>query len=64
MDSTERLQGYVKSDVRTVIEEKRSLMPAYGVDQLNEARSRRPGPLPGHAARSDDRPAVSESVHE
>jgi cytochrome c oxidase cbb3-type subunit III len=36
MDSTERLQGYVKSDVKAVTPEKRSLMPAYGVDQLNE----------------------------
>ena len=37
MDSAERLQGYRKSDVRAVVEEKRSLMPAYGVEQLNEA---------------------------
>ena len=36
MDQTERLQGFVKSDVRTVTAEKRSLMPAYGADQLNE----------------------------
>ena len=36
MDSTERLQGYVKAQVKTVTEEKRSLMPAYSVDQLNE----------------------------
>lgn len=36
MDSTERLQGYVKSQVKAVTEEKRSLMPAYSVDQLNE----------------------------
>jgi cytochrome c oxidase cbb3-type subunit 3 len=37
MDSGERLQGYRKSDVRAVVEEKRSLMPAYGVDLLNES---------------------------
>jgi cytochrome c oxidase cbb3-type subunit 3 len=37
MDSAERLQGYRKSDVRTVVEEKRSLMPAYPLEQLNEA---------------------------
>jgi putative heme-binding domain-containing protein len=37
MDSTERLQGFVKSDVRTVTPEKRSLMPAYGADQLSES---------------------------
>jgi len=36
MDSTERLQGYVKSDVKGVTSEKRSIMPAYSVDQLNE----------------------------
>jgi len=36
MDSSERLQGYVKSDVRTVVEEKRSIMPAYSVEQLSE----------------------------
>ena len=36
MDAGERLQGYVKSDVRSVAGEKRSLMPVYGVDQLNE----------------------------
>jgi putative heme-binding domain-containing protein len=37
MDSTERLQGFVKSDVRAVTAEKRSLMPAFGADQLNES---------------------------
>jgi putative heme-binding domain-containing protein len=36
MDSTERLQGFVKSDVRTVTTETRSLMPVYGTEQLNE----------------------------
>jgi putative heme-binding domain-containing protein len=36
MDSTERLQGFVKSDVRAVEHEKRSLMPVYGVEQLGE----------------------------
>ena len=36
MDSTERLQGFVKSDIRAVVREKRSVMPVYGVDQLNE----------------------------
>jgi putative heme-binding domain-containing protein len=36
MDSAERLQGFVKSEVRNVTVEKRSLMPAYGVEQLNE----------------------------
>jgi mono/diheme cytochrome c family protein len=36
MDTTERLQGFVKSDVKTVTADKRSLMPAYAVDQLSE----------------------------
>jgi putative heme-binding domain-containing protein len=36
MDSSERLQGFVKSTVQTVTHEKRTLMPAYTVDQLNE----------------------------
>ena len=36
MDTTERLQGYVKADVKAVTSEKRSIMPAYSVDQLNE----------------------------
>ena len=36
MDTSERLQGYVKSDVKAVTSEKRSIMPAYGVDQLND----------------------------
>jgi putative heme-binding domain-containing protein len=36
MDSTERLQGFVKSDVKSVTAEKRSLMPPFGPDQLNE----------------------------
>ena len=36
MDTTERLQGYVKSDVKAVTSEKRSLMPVYSIDQLNQ----------------------------
>ena len=36
MDTTERLQGYVKSDVKAVTPEKRSLMPVYSIDQLNQ----------------------------
>jgi cytochrome c oxidase cbb3-type subunit III len=36
MDTTERLQGYVKSDVKAVTSEKRSIMPAYSIDQLND----------------------------
>lgn len=40
MDTGERLQGVVKSEVRTVsavADDKKSLMPAYGIDQLNES---------------------------
>jgi cytochrome c oxidase cbb3-type subunit 3 len=36
MDQSERLQGILKTEGRTVTQEKRSLMPAYGVDQLNQ----------------------------
>jgi hypothetical protein len=36
MDTTERLQGYVKSDVKTVTSEKRSIMPVYSIEQLNQ----------------------------
>lgn len=36
MDSSERLQGFVKSSVQTVTHEKRTLMPVYTVEQLNE----------------------------
>jgi len=36
MDSAERLQGFVKSDARSVVREKRSVMPVYGTEQLNE----------------------------
>jgi mono/diheme cytochrome c family protein len=37
MDSRERIQGYLKDDLRSVTSEKRSLMPAYSTDQLNES---------------------------
>jgi cytochrome c oxidase cbb3-type subunit 3 len=36
MDTSERLQGIAKSDAKTITAEKKSLMPPYGVDQLNE----------------------------
>ena len=61
MDSTERLQGYVKSDVKAVTAEKRSLMPAYGVDQLNEQDLNDLLRYSGHAARQrDDTKAVAD----
>jgi putative heme-binding domain-containing protein len=36
MDVGERLQGYLKADLREVVEETRSLMPDYGADRLND----------------------------
>lgn len=38
MDLRERLQGYLKSSVREVIDDKVSLMPAYGPGQLNDTQ--------------------------
>jgi alcohol dehydrogenase (cytochrome c) len=34
MDTNERLQGHMKSELREIVEEKGSLMPDYGVDKL------------------------------
>jgi putative heme-binding domain-containing protein len=36
MDTTERLRGYRKSDVREVVRETSSLMPSFGVDRLSD----------------------------
>jgi putative heme-binding domain-containing protein len=36
MDTRERIQGYLKSDLQEVIYEKDSLMPIYGTDRLND----------------------------
>jgi cytochrome c oxidase cbb3-type subunit III len=36
MDTRDQLQGYLKSDLREVIEESRSLMPDFGAAQLND----------------------------
>jgi putative heme-binding domain-containing protein len=36
MDTRERIQGYLKSDLQEVIYEKDSLMPIYGPDRLND----------------------------
>jgi putative heme-binding domain-containing protein len=36
MDSRERIQGYEKDSVKTVVDETRSAMPIYGPDRLNE----------------------------
>ncbi len=37
MDLRERIQGYLKADLQDVIDEKGSLMPAFGPSQLNES---------------------------
>jgi putative heme-binding domain-containing protein len=37
MDGRERLQGYLKSDVREVAEGRASAMPVFGVDRLNQS---------------------------
>jgi putative heme-binding domain-containing protein len=37
MDTRERLQGYLKTDLADVIYEKASLMPAFGSDRLNDS---------------------------
>ena len=36
MDTRERIQGYLKSDLQEVIHEKNSLMPTYGTAQLSD----------------------------
>jgi putative heme-binding domain-containing protein len=38
MDMRERLQGYLKSELREVVYEKASLMPPYGPDRLNDSQ--------------------------
>lgn len=37
MDNRERIQGYLRSDVRDVTEGKQSAMPVFGPDRLNES---------------------------
>jgi putative heme-binding domain-containing protein len=37
MDGRERIQGYLKSDVREVVDGKASAMPVFGSDRLNES---------------------------
>jgi putative heme-binding domain-containing protein len=38
MDTRERIQGYLKSSLQEVIDEKASLMPEYGLDRLTDAQ--------------------------
>jgi mono/diheme cytochrome c family protein len=37
MDSRERIQGFVKADLRELIDDETSLMPDFGTDRLPEA---------------------------
>ena len=37
MDSTERIQGYLREDMRTVTNEKQSAMPTFGSERLSDA---------------------------
>jgi putative heme-binding domain-containing protein len=37
IDTSGRLQGYRKADLQEVVREERSLMPAFGLDRLNDA---------------------------
>ncbi len=37
MDSSERIQGYLRDDMKTVTNEKKSAMPAFGADRLSDA---------------------------
>jgi len=36
MDTRERIQGYLKSDLKDIVYEKDSLMPAFGPGRLND----------------------------
>ena len=37
MDTSERIQGYLREDMRTVANEKQSAMPAFSADRLSDA---------------------------
>jgi mono/diheme cytochrome c family protein len=37
MDTRERIQGYLREDMRTVTDEKKSAMPMFGPDRLSDA---------------------------
>jgi mono/diheme cytochrome c family protein len=36
MDTNERLQGYLKANLREIIRDKKSLMPDFGPDRLSD----------------------------
>ena len=42
MDTRERIQGYLREDMRAVTNEKQSAMPTFGSDRLSDAAARRP----------------------
>jgi mono/diheme cytochrome c family protein len=37
MDTRERIQGYLREDMRAVTSEKQSAMPAFGLDRMSDA---------------------------
>jgi len=37
MDTRERIQGYLRDDLRSVSDEKKSAMPVFGPDKLSDA---------------------------
>ena len=37
MDTSERIQGYLREDMRSVSDEKKSAMPVFGPDTLSDA---------------------------
>ena len=58
----ERIQGYLREDMKAVTNEKQSAMPAFGPDQLTNARARRPARLSRDACRVRSRrqpPAIA-----
>ena len=40
MDTTERIQGYLREDMRTVANDTQSAMPAFGSERLSDADAR------------------------
>lgn len=58
MDLRERLQGYLRSSLREVLDEKVSLMPAYGPDRLNDTQL---NDLVGYLTTLREAPSTSSS---
>jgi cytochrome c1 len=38
MDTRERIQGYLREDMKSVSDEKKSVMPVFGADKLTDAQ--------------------------